>query len=228
VCLFLLFSNALTHAQNTQCSLKLAELPAAPELLGFHIGMTPEQVKVRVPQVKFGKKDKYGVAKTTINPYFDPSIDKTSFEGVRSISLDFLDDHLTSLWIGFDGSFKVTSVEEFVKLISQSLHLPNSWTPWRIRGQQMRCADFQLSVITVSDGPSFRLLDLGADDLIAARREAVEEEESQPIVANKQSKIYYPPGCKPNVEISEADRVLFKSPEEAASAGFKVAGNCQK
>ena len=56
---------------------------------------------------RFGGTDPFGVSKTTINPYFDPNIDKTKFEGVRSISLDLLDERLTSLWIGFDETFKV-------------------------------------------------------------------------------------------------------------------------
>jgi hypothetical protein len=76
--------------------------------------MTKEEVKVRVPQSVFGRTDDFGVSKTTINPYFDPKIDKSKFESVRSVSLDMLDDHLTSLWIGFDETFKVQSIDDFV------------------------------------------------------------------------------------------------------------------
>src|ERR1041384_857481 len=94
------------QAASAQCTKKLSELPAAPELLGFRLGMTKEQIKVHVPQTAFGKADHFGLIKTTINPYFDPKIDKTKFEGVRSISLDLVDDRLTSLWIGFDDTFE--------------------------------------------------------------------------------------------------------------------------
>src|SRR6476659_10011050 len=117
--------SAATSIQS-QCLQKFSELPAAPELFGFHLGMTKAEVKARVPQTVFGKTDDFGVSKTTINPSFDPKIDQTKFEGVRSISLDMLDDHLTSLWIGYDEAFKVQSIDEFVKLISQSLKVPNS------------------------------------------------------------------------------------------------------
>ena len=82
---------------HAQCSQKISDLPAAPELLGFHLGMTKDEVKGKVPQTVFPRADPFGVSKTTINPYFDKTIDKTKFEGVRSISLDLLDDHLTSL-----------------------------------------------------------------------------------------------------------------------------------
>src|ERR1041384_4940669 len=121
--LFPLVLLLLVQSASAQCTKKLSELPAAPELLGFRLGMTKEQIKARVPQTVFGKADHFGVTKTTINPYFDPKIDKTQFEGVRSISLDLVDDRLTSLWIGFDETFKAHTVEEFVKLVSQSLQV---------------------------------------------------------------------------------------------------------
>src|ERR1044071_9339460 len=197
----------LAFSVSTQCTKKLSELPAAPELLGFHLVMTNDEIKARVPQTVFGRADHFGVTKTTINPYFDPTIDKTKFEGVRSISLDILDDRLTSLWIGFDDTFKAHNVEEFVKLISQSLQLDGSWSSYKSRGQQLRCADFQLVVTTVAGGPSFRLIDTAADDLVAERRQAKEEqdalaeaggntnESTEPeIFADKNSKTYYPAG----------------------------------
>ena len=55
-------------AQNAQCSLKLSELAEAPELIGFRMGMTTEQVRARVPQVAFGRTDEFGLSKTSINP----------------------------------------------------------------------------------------------------------------------------------------------------------------
>ena len=242
--LFSLLFLLLAQTATAQCTKKLAELPAAPELLGFRLGMTKEQIKATVPQTQFGGTDPYGVSKTTINPYFDPKIDKTKFEGVRSISLDLLDDRLTSLWIGFDETFKAHTTDEFVKLISQSLQVPANWSSWRSRGQQLRCADFQLVVTTVAGSPSFRLLDVGAEDTIAARRQAKEEQDSaaeangegestestEPaeIVGDKQSKTYFPNGCQPTKEIGESNRVTFKTTAEAEKAGFKLAKNCRQ
>jgi hypothetical protein len=224
---------------SAQCAKKLGELPAAPELLGFRLGMTKEQIKAHVPQTVFGRTDPFGVSKTTINPYFDPKIDKSKFEGVRSISLDVLDDRLTSLWIGYDDNFKVTAIDDFVKLISQSLQVPlKGWSSWRSRGQQLRCADFQLIVTTVAGGPSLRVLDVAAEETIATRRHAKEEQDSMAeaaaneqsetpeIVADKQSRTYYSSTCRPEKEIVEANKVLFKTADEAVKAGFKPAKNC--
>ena len=238
--LFSLLVLLLAQPASAQCTKKLSELPAAPELLGFRLGMTKEQIKAQVPQTVFGKADPFGVTKTTINPYFDPKIDKSKFEGVRSISLDLLDDRLTSLWIGFDETFKVRTSEEFVKLISRSLGVDGNWSSWKSRGLQLRCADFQMIVTTVAGGPSLRLIDTAAEDLIAERRQAKEEQDSltetngsgestdtatpAEIVADKESKTYYPHGC--SKVIAEKNKVVFKTAAEAEKAGFKAAKNC--
>jgi hypothetical protein len=229
----------LTSSAPAQCTKKATELPAAPELLGFRLGMTKEEIKARVPQTVFGHTDPFGVSKTTINPYFDPKIDKTKLEGVRTISLDVLDDRLTSIWIGFDETFKVQTVDEFVKLISRSLQVPENWSSWKSKGQQLRCSDFQLIVTTIAGGPSLRLVDIAADNLIAERRNAKEEQDAlaeaassestdrpEEIVGDKQSKTYYPAGCQPPKEIHESNKVSFKTAAEAEKTGFRAAKNC--
>jgi len=232
---------ASISAQNL-CTQKLAELPAAGALFGFHMGMTKEEVKAQVPQTVFGRIDDFGISKTTINPDFDPQIDKTRFQGVRSISLDFLDGKLTSLWIGYDGAFKVQTVDDFVKMISDSFHLPNAWSSWKSRGQQMRCADFQMTVTTVAGAPSFRILDQIAEDTVSARRDAKEQQdaaaevaaaktpaapsEASEVVADKHTGTYYPAGCHPTKDITQTNRITFKSNEAAEKAGFKVAKMC--
>src|SRR5689334_423609 len=168
----------LAVSASAQCTQKLANLPAAPELFGFRLGMTKDDIQQIVPQSVFPRADHFGVAKTTINPQFDPKIDQAKYNGVRSISLDLLDDRLTSLWIGYDENFKVQTVDEFVKLISASLQVSGPWSSWRSRGQQLRCGDFQLIVSTLARGPSLRILDLAAEDTIAARRQEKEEQDS--------------------------------------------------
>jgi hypothetical protein len=238
ILLFTLLLLLLPQIVPAQCTKKFSELPAAPELLGFRLGMTKEQIKARIPQTRFGGADPFGVSKTTINPYFDETIDKSKLESVRSISLDLVDEKLTSIWIGFDETFKVHTAEEFVKLLSESLQLDGDWQS-KSRGLQLRCADFQLTVTTVARGPSFRLVDTAAEDLIAQRRQAKEEQDSlaeagasngdgeaAEILADKKSKTYYPNGCLPEKEISEANKITFKTAAEAEKAGFKAAKNC--
>ena len=233
---------AISLPVSAQCTQKIATLPTAPELFGFRLGMTKDEIRALVPQAEFPRNDLFGVSKTTINPHFNPQIDQAKYKGVRSISLDLLDSQLTSLWIGYDNTYKVQDVDEFVKLITGSLQLSGNWSSWRSRGQQLRCTDFQLIVTTLAGGPSLRLLNLGAEDTIAARRQAKEEQDalaaerasgddneetSEVVIGDKQTKTYYTNGCQPPREISETNRAVFKSPEEAEKAGFKLAKNCQ-
>jgi len=236
---FFFFVGVLT-VSGQQCTAKISDLPPAAELLGFHLGMTRDEVKARVPQTVFGKTDSFGVVKTTINPYFDPKIDKTKFESVRSVSLDLLDDRLVSIWIGFDETYKIQLLDEFIKSVARSLHVPENWSSWKSRGQQLRCADFQLIATIVAGGPTLRLLTLAADDTIAARRLAKEDADSavvestgegtetSEILADSQRKIFYINGCHPAKDIPEANRVTFKSKQEAEKAGFKLAENCHQ
>jgi hypothetical protein len=233
----LLIIIAASVSTRAQCTQKINNLPPAPELLGFRLGMTKNEIKARIPQTRFGHTDDFGVSKTTINPDFDQSIDKSNFESVRSISLDLLDDHLTSLWIGYDETYKIQSVEEFIKAISASLKLTGAWSAARGKGQQLKCADFEVFVSTIARGPSLRIVDVGAEEAIAGRRQAKEErdsaateatatQESAEIVGDKRAKVYYLATCQTTVEIPEADKILFKSSEEAEKAGFRLAKGC--
>ncbi len=224
-------------AQDSQCKVKLSEFPRAAELSGFRMGMTMDQVKARVPQVVFGRIDELGTSKTSINPHFDPRIDKTGFADVRTISLDFLDGRVTSLWIGYEPTFKWPTVADFVKGISQSLSLPDAWSPGKSQGRQLKCSDFQLTVSSVAQGPSFRILDLTADATLTARRIAKEEEkearaanneEEAEILGDNQSKIYYPADCEVAKEISAPNRTTFKTAREAEKAGYKPAKECKQ
>jgi hypothetical protein len=196
--------------------------------------MTAEQVKAHIPQIVFGNMDDLGVSKTTINPDFDPRIDKTAFAGVRTISLDFLDNHVSSLWLGYESSFKWQTVPDFVTGISQSLRLPAAWEPWKSRGSRIRCADFQITLSMIAGGASFHLIDETAEQTIAARREAKDQEATSAeaeavneIIADKQSRVYYSSACQPATEVKETNRVFFRTKEEAEQAGYKAAKNCQ-
>jgi deoxyribonuclease-1 len=46
------------------------------------------------------------------------------------------------------------------------------------------------------------------------------------IIANKKSHIYHKPGCPDYDKVSEQNRVIFHSTEEAEKAGYRVAKNC--
>ena len=229
--LVILLCASCVFSQEQKCTLKLSELPESAELFGFRAGMTSDQVKAKAPLVVIPRSNVFGVSQTSISPDFDPKFDKAAFAGVRTISFDFLDDRLTSLWLGYDGTFKWQTVPDFVKGISQSLRLPDAWTSFKGRGQRLVCSDFQMTVIPLGEGPSFRISDSNAEQLIAARREAQEEleatsEASVEIIGDKQAKLYYTDGCQPATAIKDLNRIVFQSVEEAEKAGYKPAKHC--
>jgi hypothetical protein len=232
--LLLLTFAAPGSAQESACKAKLADLPPAAELRGFRLGMTTEQVKARVPQVVFGHKDDLGVSKTSISPDFDPKIDKSNFGDVRTVSLDFLDGRVTSLWIGFEASHKWNTVAEFTKGISQELSLAGEWTS-KGRAQTLKCVDFQASVSLIGGGPSLRLVDVPAEQIILARRQAKEDaaevQEAGPeqtqLIGDMRKKIYYRADCESLKTVPEKSRRPFDSKNDAEKAGYKRADDCQ-
>lgn len=235
--LLLALLTVVPFSVHAQCTQKISDLAAAPELFGFHLGMTKEQVKTLVPQIHFGKTDDFGVSKTTINPGFDPKMDAAKFADVRSISLELVDERLTSIWVGFEETYKIQDITEFAASVSKSFRLPNAWSAYRGRGHQMRCADFQLIATTVARAPTLRIIDVSADETIAARRQTKEEQdaaaeaaaengENTSVVADKKTKAYYPSTCDAVKEISTDNRLIFKTAAEAEKAGFKSGKGC--
>ena len=222
--LFCLVSAAGISAQ--QCKIRIDQVPDAPELRGFRLGMTFDQVKARVPQVQLGRPDEIGLTKTSINPLYDPRFDKAAFADVRTISFDFLDGKLTTLWIGYESSFKWQSVDEFVSGISKSLNVAGSWSPKR-GGQQLRCEGFTVSISLIAGSPSIRLSDYAAEETIATRREEVTAAAEARVIADKVTKLYYPADCDAAENISPQDRLVFKDKDEAEKAGYKLAKDCE-
>lgn len=166
-----------TTGQESKCPLKLADLPSAPELRGFRVGMTFEQVKARLPKLQVRPADQFGVSSFNVFPDYEPGIDKTAFEGVRTISLDLLDNRVFSIWIGYDKSFKWQTIDEFVAGITPALKLSNSWRS-KFRTRLLDCSDFTVAVIPVGESPSIKITDNAAKELLDKRQAA--KEEAQP------------------------------------------------
>jgi hypothetical protein len=163
--------------QESKCTVKLAELPAATELRGFRVGMTAEQVKARLPKVKLKSADEFGFTALNIFPDYEPGIDKAAFEGVRTVSLDLVDGRVFSVWIGYDKSFKWQTFDEFAAGISMALKLPNGWRT-KFRTRLMDCADFTVAIIPVGESPSLKITDNAAKELLNKRQAA--KDEAQP------------------------------------------------
>jgi hypothetical protein len=183
ILLFILICAAITRAQGAsaaanRCTLAPSQMSQSQELKGLWPGMTVEQVKALVPSLEMGKVDEMGLSKTSFSPDFNPNIKKDAFQGVRTVSLDFLDGQLISVWLGYNESFKWRSVDEMVKAITQSLKLPAAWEA-KGRGQQLRCGDLELSITMVAGSPTLRVSDEAAREKWEKRR-ADKAEEAEP------------------------------------------------
>ncbi len=173
--ILLMICASAAAAQDGKCTLKLAELAQPPELRGFHVGMTIEEVKTRLPKAQL-RADEFGFASLNIFPDYEAGIDKKSFEGVRTISLDFLDNRVTAVWIGYDKTFKWQTIDEFVQGITAALKLPNSWRT-KFRNRLVDCADFTIAVIPVGESPSVKITNDAARATLDQRKAAKEETE---------------------------------------------------
>ena len=220
----ILAGSIVASAQRPACALKLDQLPDAPELRGFRLGMTYDEVRKRVPQIQFGPSDQFGVAKLSINPAFDRRFDQASFEDVRTISLEFLDGRLVILWIGYESTFKWQTVDKFVAGISKSLNLSAPWSAKR-GGQHLICDRLSVFVSMIAGSPSIRISDEEAQEIVAKRREEAAAA-AELVTGDKRTMLYYPSDCAGQQTIPEPSRVAFKDKDEAEKAGFKLAKPC--
>src|SRR5215475_7826400 len=213
-------------AQPGVCSLKFDQLKEAPELFGFHLGMTLDQVRGRSPLIKFPAADKFGVVKTSINPHYEPRFDKTEFAAVRTISLDFLDGKLVTIWVGYEETFKWPKLDDFITNFSKSLNVPDQW-PAKRNGRELTCDGFSLFASIIAGGPALRIADESAQNTIAERREKAAEEAEAEVVGDMRTLQYYPSDCSAKDDVPSASRTIFKNKGEAESAGYKLAKVCQ-
>lgn len=220
-----LCTSATVAAQQSTCSLKTDELKDVPELFGFRLGMNFDQVKARSSLIKIGPPDQFGVVKTSISPHYEPRFDKTLFPDVRTISLDFLDGKLVTVWIGFEESFKWRDLDSFIDNFSKSLTVSNVWAPKR-NGRELTCDGFSLFASIIARGPSIRVSDEGAQTIIAERREQAAAQMDAAIIGDTRNQTYYPSDCPAREAVPVTNRTVFKSKEEAEAAGYKLAAGC--
>lgn len=175
----LIFCALSASAQAGKCNLKLAQLKPAPELHGLRVGMSIDQVKGLMPWVELIRADDLGFSTTSFSPDFNPQIDKTAYAGIRTVTLEFLDGKLFTIWIGFNDSFKWKTLEEFLPGMSAELGLATG--VWTVDSSKptVECDDFELTAQMIGQGPSLRLVDKHARDLWEERRTEKEEKRSE-------------------------------------------------
>jgi hypothetical protein len=187
--------------------------------------MSQEEVKKALPLAVFGSADSLGLMRTSFNPHYDPRVDNHAFLDVRTISLDFLDGRLATLWIGYESTFKWSKLDEFVTNFSKSLGLPADW-PVRRNGRELRCDGFSVFAVPIGGGPSLRINDEAAQTVFDARREAALAAAENEVTGDTRSKSYYPSDCPARNSVPRPSRILFKNKEEAEKAGYALSKDC--
>ena len=132
-------------------------LDHAPELRGFRLAATQQNVLTRFPGVSIEKPDKFGLAKLRLSIIDsvglikgrvtrDKSVmaditarpedgsafvlDSAKFpalKGVRRIEFRFIDGRLSFLLVAYDDSIKWDNIDDFISTVSKTLSLPNEW-----------------------------------------------------------------------------------------------------
>jgi len=147
------FAQEKTASKQEKCTLGLDQ---SPELRGFRMGMTQDQVLRRLPGVTIEKPDKYGLTRLRLTIIDASGVIKTSvrdkavrpditaapgdgsafvldgprfpdLKDVRKLEMRFIDGRLSYLQIAYNDSSKWESIDQFVEAVSAKLNLPNQW-----------------------------------------------------------------------------------------------------
>jgi hypothetical protein len=101
-------------------------LSQAPEIRGLRLGLELSRVQDIFPSLRNLTTDEFGVIKEGNVPVVQAA-DRSKYAGIDFFGLEFLDGHLTSIYVAYDGSATWKSADEFAAKVSESLSLPNAW-----------------------------------------------------------------------------------------------------
>ena len=132
-------------------------LDHAPELRGFRLAMTQQNVLAKFPGVSIEKPNKFGLARLRLSLIDSASLirgsaprdkgvqaditlrpedgsafvlDSAKFpalKGVRRIELRFIGGRLSFVLVAYDDSIKWDNIDDFVSTVSKALSLPAEW-----------------------------------------------------------------------------------------------------
>jgi len=132
-------------------------LDHAPELRGFRLAMTQQNVLARFPGVSIEKPDQFGLARLRLSLIDSAAVIKAAatrdrgaqadisarpeegsafildgakfpaLKGVRRIELRFIDGRLSFVLAAYDDSIKWDNIDDFVSTVSKTLSLPAEW-----------------------------------------------------------------------------------------------------
>ncbi|MBD0370182.1 MAG: TolC family protein [Pyrinomonadaceae bacterium] len=170
-------------------------LQQAPNIGGLYLGMTLAQANALFPSLKQSPPDKVGVTNAILNR--NDLARNQFFDGVQTILLQFVEDRLYFIHVGYPVTNKWNSKDEFVTAVAQKLNVNGDWKPfydWQdknvrdlsdLRSVGIECKGFRLSAGIGIEGlggdqfPRFDLEDMNTSRTIRERAEDLRRKEQE-------------------------------------------------
>jgi hypothetical protein len=165
--LFALCFAAAAHAQQPQSQACTLTVEQAPELRGFRLGMTLDQVRARIPNVQVRQLE-FGLSDANAS-----NLDAAAYKGVISIYFGFLDDHLVRLQVFYE-SVPWKTADQFASRVSESLRLPDAWKTSQGWSKELKCVGFD--VVAEASPTVITLVVPGYNEILKQRRAQHEEQ----------------------------------------------------
>jgi hypothetical protein len=187
-CVALLTGQAQSSSSTaSRCNLTPAQ---APEIRGIRLGMTSERLLVLFPDdgnrsviteaIKQSKRpNSYGLARFDLRPV--PGTPDERFAGVNYITVELLDERVTSFHVAYAGT-EWKSADQFAAKLSDTLHLPrSSWERGDEMRQWMKCDGFLVEAVAITQAAEswIRVQDSSAHRVVEDRRESAKEKKRQ-------------------------------------------------
>lgn len=172
----ILSAYGFTHARTAadalanNCDLPLEK---APELWGFRLGMTVDELKARYPTVNLSRQDSFGLMTGVIYAVDANKAQKNYkwlLSGVSSVSLDFIDGKLSYVGVLYGLEFNFPDVDSYTTRLSNDYKMPFAWQPSKDLSEvrEMRCTGFDMFAF-VRYGTAFGLFDAAATSSLDKR-----------------------------------------------------------
>ena len=185
--LTLLITCSHVAAQSNPCSLATYPLP---EVHGFSLGMSVEEVKQRYPNFVPPTPDKIGFGDFDYDFLLGSSRRERAGEerkeplkgidskNLRAVVLAFLDERLAAFTISFNYAREWANVDEFLDALINTLKLPSrgAWTSLNSRTRRFNCTDYFIEVnISLPNATDRAKMGVYRRDLIAEQQKRMQE-----------------------------------------------------
>jgi outer membrane protein TolC len=180
------------NKSGASCSLTLAQ---APSIGGLRLGMTLAQTTVLFPSLKSSPPNKVGVTNVILSR--SDLARNQFFDGVQTVLLQFVEDRLYFIHVGYPVTNSWNNKDEFLASIAQKLNINGDWEPfynWQdknvrdlsdLRSLALECTGFRLSAGIGIEGlggdqfPRFELEDMNTSRLVRERGDELRRKEAE-------------------------------------------------